>query len=161
MSAARPGALQTALLVACAIALPSTARAESDACAVLTPAQVGAVLGVPVGEGAHVTPTFVRTCTWNTSGSSAVKFATLYLQPVAAYDGGKKMAGQMAAIGRGAAMKPAAVGDDAYYFVTGDQAGLLVKKGGVSFKVTVYAKIPVEQKETMEMALAKEALAKL
>lgn len=153
--------LHPVLVVACAAALPLAARAETDACTVLTQAQVGAVLGTPVVEGTHVTPTFVKTCTWNASGSSTVKFATLYLQTVAAYDGGKRMAGEMVALGKGAVMKPAAVGDDAYYFVAGDQAGLLVKKGGVSFKVTVYAKIPGEQKEAMEMALAKEALAKL
>ena len=43
----------------------------------------------------------------------------------------------------------------------GSQAGLLVKKGNDSFKVTVYATLPVEQKEAMELVLAKEALAKL
>jgi hypothetical protein len=53
------------------------------------------------------------------------------------------------------------VGDDAYYFVTGDQAGLLVKKGAVSFKVAVYAKISLEEKEAMELKLAKEVVAKL
>ncbi|MGA8050984.1 MAG: hypothetical protein WCA09_12495 [Burkholderiales bacterium] len=86
---------------------------------------------------------------------------TLYLQTAAAYDGGKRMAGQMAAAGKGAAMKPASVGEDGYYFVVGDQVGLLVKKGSISFKVAVYATLPVDKKEAMELTLAKEALAKL
>ena len=82
---------------------------------------------------------------------------TLFLQTTAAYDGGKQMAIRMSA----SAVKPASVGDDAYYFVAGDQVGLLVKKGSVSFKVAVYATLPVERKEAMELALAKEVLAKL
>jgi hypothetical protein len=86
---------------------------------------------------------------------------TLYMQTAAAYDGGKQMASQMALAGKGAAVKPASVGDDGYYFVTGDQVGLLVKKGSASFKVAVYAKLPVDRKEAMELTLAREALAKL
>jgi hypothetical protein len=51
--------------------------------------------------------------------------------------------------------------EDAYYFVVGDQVGLLVKQAGSSFKVAVYATLPVEKKEVMEMTLATEVLAKL
>jgi hypothetical protein len=161
MSIGRLRALCAFPLLWCAATQPSTARADTDACTVLTPAQIGAAVGVPVVAGTHVTPTFVRTCTWTASGSSAVKFVTLYLQTAAAYDGGKQMASQMASAGKGAALKPASVGDDGYYFVLGDQVGLLVKKGGASFKVTVYAKLPVDKKEAMELTLAQEAAAKL
>lgn len=146
-------------LLWCALVTAPMARADTDACAILTPAQVGSVVGVPMSAGAHVTPTFVKTCTWTPSGDSGVKSVALYLQTAAAYDGGKQMAGRMAAAG--ASVTPAAVGDDAYYFVAGDQAGLLVKRGSVSFKVTVYATLPVDGKEATELALAKEALAKL
>lgn len=159
MSTRHLGALCTASILLAAAAMPSTARADTDACTVLTAAQVGSAIGGTVTAGTHVTPTFVRTCTWNASGSSSVKFVTLYLQTAAAYDGGKRMAAEMAAAG--AVVKPASVGDDAYYFVAGSQVGLLVKKGSASFKITVYATIPLEQKEAMELTLAKEALAKL
>ena len=57
-------------------------------------------------------------------------------------------------------MKAASVGDDAHYFVTGDQVALFVKKGAVSFKVAVYAKIPMNEKEAMEFKLAREAAAR-
>lgn len=78
------------------------------------------------------------------------------------YDGGKRQATMAAAVaGNGAEIKPASVGDDAYYFVTGDQTALFVKKGAVSFKVAIYAKIPTEEKEAMELKLAKEVVAKL
>ena len=161
MSTYRLGALCAASFCLIAVAMPSAARADTDACTILTPAQVGAAVGVPVADGKHVTPTYVKTCTWNASGGSKVKFVTLYLQTAAAYDGGKQMASQMVAGRKGAAVKPASVGDDGYYFVAGEQVGLLVKKGGASFKVTVYATLPVAKKEAMELTLAKEALAKL
>jgi hypothetical protein len=157
----RPGALWAASLTLLAAAMPLAARADTDACTLLTPAQVRAAVGVPVSDGKHVTPTFVKTCTWNGAGSSKVRAVTLYLQTAAAYDGGKRMAGQMIAASKGAAAKPASVGEDGYYFVAGDQVGLLVKKGGVSFKVAVYATLPLDKKEAMELTLAKEVLAKL
>lgn len=113
-------------------AMPWTAFAATDACTLLTPAQI-----------------------------SSVKFVTLYLQTAASYGDGKQMASQMATMGKGAAMTPASVGDDGYYFVVGSQVGLLVKKGRVAFKVAVYATLPVQQKEAMELKLARDVLAKL
>jgi hypothetical protein len=87
---------------------------------------------------------------------------TLNLQTAAFYDGGKRQATIAAvAVGKGTEIKPASVGDDAYYYVTGDQAALFVKKGAVSFKVAVYARIPAEEKEAMELKLAREVVAKL
>lgn len=146
----------------CAAALPLMAHAETDACTLLTPVQVAAVVGGAVSDGTHVTPTFVKTCTWTPSGKSKLGSVTLNLQTAAFYDGGKRQATMAAAAsGKGTGMKPASVGDDAYYFVISDQAALFVKKGAVSFKVAVYARIPVEEKEAMELKLAKEVVAKL
>ena len=146
-----------------AIAIPSIALADTDACTLLTAAQVGAAAGVAVGNGTHVTPTFVKTCTWTPADKSKISAITLNTQTAASYDSGKQqMAMAMAAAGSGnTSMKPVGVGDDAYYFVTGDQVGLMVKKGGVSFKVAVYAKMPVADKEAMELKLAKDVVAKL
>jgi hypothetical protein len=146
----------------CVAALPLTAHAETDACTLLTSAQVGAAAGGAFGDGKHVTPTFARTCTWTPSGKSKVGAVTLNLQTAAFYDGGKRQATLAAAAGgKDASMKSASVGDDAYYFVAGDQVGLFVKKGGISFKVGVYAKLPVEEKEAMELKLAREVVRKL
>ena len=36
----------------CAAAMPAVARADTDACTLLTPAEVGAAVGVAVGAGA-------------------------------------------------------------------------------------------------------------
>jgi hypothetical protein len=161
MSRLRSGASCVAILGLLASLIPCVARAETDACTLLTAAQVGAAVGVAVGNGTHVTPTFVKTCTWTPSAKSKVSAVTLNMQTAASYDGGKQQMGMAVAAVGGATMKSASVGDDAYYFVTGDQVGLMVKKGGVSFKVAVYAKIPVADKEAMELKLAREVVAKL
>ncbi len=161
MRKSRLGVLSLLPLCVPALLVVSSARADTDACTLLTAQQVGAAVGVSVSGGQHVTPTYVKTCTWTASGNSDVKTVTLYLQTAAAYDGGKDMAGRMAVASHAAAMKPAGVGDDGYYFVTGTQVGLLVKKGSNSFKVTVYATLPVEKKEAMELTLARQVLAKL
>jgi hypothetical protein len=147
-----------------AAALPSIAFADTDACALLTPAEIGSAVGVPVTAGSHVTPTYVKTCTWNPASSgSAIRSVTLFLQTPAAYDSGKKQiaAARLATGANGTSVKPASVGDDGYYFVSGDQVGLLVKKRDVSFKVTVYATLPVDKKEAIELALARAVVAKL
>ena len=150
-----------AAFLLCAALAPSSARADTDACTLLTPAQVHAAVGVTVGKGEHVTPTYVKTCTWRASGSSSVKFVTLHLQTAAAYDGGKQMAQRMAALSKGGAVKAASIGEDGYYFVAGTQVGLLVKKARVAFKVAVYATLPVGKKEAMELTLAKKVLPKI
>ena len=144
-----------------AAVVPTMAIADTDACTLLTAAQVSTAVGVPVGNGTHVTPTFVKTCTWTPSAKSKISAVTLNMQTAASYDGGKQQMGMAVAAVGGATMKAASVGDDAYYFVTGDQVGLMVKKGGASFKVAVYAKIPVADKEAMELKLAREVVAKL
>src|SRR5215475_6095455 len=97
-----------------AIVLPAISQADPDACALLTSAQVSAAVGVPVTDGKHVSPTYMKTCTWTASGDFPVKFVTLYLQTTTAYDGGKQMAASMAAASSGSAVKPASVGDDSY-----------------------------------------------
>jgi hypothetical protein len=144
----------------CVTTLCAAAQSDTDACTLLTPGQVSAAVGASVAAGAHVTPSYVKTCTW-TASKSKVKYVTLLLQTAAEYDGGKQMAGGMAAGIKNTAMKSGGVGDDSYYFVMGDQVGLLVKKGDISFKVAVYATLPVDNKEAMELTLAKKVLTKL
>jgi len=87
----------------CVAALPLMAHAETDACTLLTRAQVAAAVGGAVSDGTHVTPTFVKTCTWTPSGKSKLGSVTLNLQTAAFYDGGKRQATMaVAAVGKGA-----------------------------------------------------------
>jgi hypothetical protein len=140
-------------LVAAASAAPA-----GDACALLTPAQVGAALGAPVGAGSYITPTSKKTCTWNSTTSDG-GYVTLMLQDLAGFEGGKQL-GQSASNDL-SVTSISGVGDDAYYLALGGQVGLIVKKGNVAFKVAVYAHVTVESKEAKEKTLAQQVLAGL
>jgi hypothetical protein len=144
-------------IVGTAVAYSANAAPPDDACALLTPAQVSAALGVPVGSGAYVTPTFKKTCTWSatTSGGGTV---TLNLQSLDLFESGKKLA----SYSKSASTAPVSgLGDDAYYFVTGKLVSLIVKKGNAAFKVAVYAQIPIEKQEAAEKSLAVQAVSGL
>jgi hypothetical protein len=142
-----------AALVAAASAAPA-----GDACALLTPAQVGAALGAPVGAGSYITPTSKRTCTWNSTTSDG-GYVTLMLQDVGGFEGGKQL-GQTASKDL-SVTTIRGVGDDAYYLALGGQVGLIVKKGNVAFKVAVYAHVSIESKEAKEQTLAQQVVAGL
>jgi hypothetical protein len=83
----------------CAAFVSSTTYADTDACSLLSPAQVSAIVGVAVGAGQHVTPTFVKTCTWKPTGSSDIRAVTVNLQTSAFYDGAKQKASNATALG--------------------------------------------------------------
>lgn len=148
-------------LALCAALAPLAAHAETDACTLATPAQVGAAIHAAVGAGAHVTPTFVKTCTWTPTDSSGIRAVTVNLQTSAFYDGAKQMAVRMTAVSPAAKVQPASVGDDGYYSIVGEMVALLFKKGGSSVKVAVYARMPVGELEAMELAIARQVAAKL
>ena len=103
-----------AILVMSTISLPSSAKAETAACALLTTAQANAAGRFPVAGGTHVTPTFVKTSTWTGSNATGAQFATLNLQTGTFFDGAKKQATLMSAAD--GAVKPAGVGEGSYYW---------------------------------------------
>src|ERR1700729_1239435 len=95
----RPGSCRSAisivvLMVGAAAAPTAGASAVTDACPLLTQAQLSAALAVPMDAGKYVTPGFVKTCTWTPSNGPApgIKYFTLSLQSVEAFEGGKKLA---------------------------------------------------------------------
>lgn len=49
-------------------AAPVMAAPVSDACALLTPEQVGDAVGAKVGAGTSAAPGVAKTCTWATKG---------------------------------------------------------------------------------------------
>ncbi len=136
----------------------AVAAPTGDACTLLTRAQVGAALGVSVGAGSYVTPTYKQTCTW-TATTSGGGYVTLLLQSVSGFEGGKRLA--LVGAKNMSLTSISGVGDDAYYLAVGDQVGLLVKKGNAAFKVAVYAHIALESKEAKEKTLAQIALSGL
>jgi hypothetical protein len=136
------------------------AAPTDDACSLLTQAQVSAASPVSVGPGTYVTPTFKRTCTWSTSGDDAKTVAaiTLLLEDATAFDAGKRLGAAKNVV----ITAVSGVGDDAYYLAIASQVGLIVKKGSVTFKVTVYAgALSLEKKEAIEKTLAQLVASKL
>jgi hypothetical protein len=155
-------ALVAAFLMFSPATVPTVyAAPPEDACSLLTQREVSDALGVSVGAGSHVTPEYLKTCTWATPDNPPARgkheYVTLLIQGVDAFAGGKMMMGQ-----KGVAVTSViGLGDDAYYLGVGGNVGLIVKKGDVAFKVALYADIPVERKEAIEKTLALQVLPRL
>jgi hypothetical protein len=129
--------------------------APGNACSLLTPAQIKSATSADVGAG---TAGSAKLCTWSPSApaSSSVKAITLLLYAdTNAFEPGKHMPAPAVVT------SVSGVGDDAFFLAVGDQVGLIVKKGSGAFKVAVYAKVPVDQKESMEKALAAQIVSQL
>ena len=116
----------------------SAAFAEVDACTLITQAQVGAALEIPVGAGTPIGRP--SSCQWAGKG----RFTTLVIiqprggkSPVESFNAGK--ASTMPGI---ITESVSGVGDEAYYvyFNTKERSGLglVVKKGTTAFEIRVY-----------------------
>jgi hypothetical protein len=165
-------AFTIAIFLTIAGALPAVGvQTPNDACSLLTQDQVSTATGVKVGAGTHVTPTYVKTCTWTVPGAATkgVKSVTLSLQPGNSFASAKMFMEQskmMAMNKKGAAQfsntSVSGIGDDAFYTSMGvGYTGLLVKKGAVVFKVAMYGDLPNEKKKGVEKSLALQVLSKL
>jgi len=132
---------------------PAYAAPPTDACALVTPAQVSAVLGVTVGADERVVPTSPKMCGFG--GSAAPKRVVVSIITVDMFEHEKH---PLQGIKEEAL---SGVGDDAHYMTTpGFGTGLSVKKGDFVFKVRLYG-FPIDQIEQKEKTLAQEILAKL
>jgi hypothetical protein len=152
-------AITISIAMVCAALPPAVSAAPpTDACALLTPAQLSGALGVPMDAGKYVTPGFLRTCTWTPGGGATpgFKFLTLYLQPADAFDAGKGMLQMGQGKGAAVVISPlSGVGDDAYYANFGGSiTSLFVKKGATAFKLTWYGATAPEKVMAIEKALA-------
>ena len=128
----------TATLIGIFFMYSSAALAETEACTLITQAQVSAALEIPVGAGTPIGRP--SSCQWVGKG----RFATLTItQPL----GGKSPtdrfnAGKTSTL-PGIITEPVSgVGDEAYYvyFNTKERSGLglVVKKGSSAFEIRVY-----------------------
>ena len=167
------GAAMAAMFIALTTTLVSAAaEPPKDACSLVTQAQVSAALGVSMDAGSHVTPTFLRTCTWDPSGSSGngVRALTLYIQSADQYEAGKQMLEQMktmAKVEKHENSKPpvitqlSGIGDDAFYLDMANTMSLIAKKGNVEFKFVIYGDLSGEKKKAAEKTLALDVVSKL
>jgi hypothetical protein len=167
------GAAMAAMFIALATTASSAAAAPpNDACTLVTQSQVSAAIGVSMAAGSHVTPTFLRTCTWAPSGASGngVRALTLYIQTADQYEAGKQMLEQMETRAKvekhGNSQPPvitplSGIGDDAFYLDMANTMSLIAKKGNVEFKFVIYGDLPGEKKKAAEKTLALEVVSKL
>lgn len=163
------GAIIVAVLIIAARAPSANAAPPTDACPLLTQAEVSAVVGVTVGAGTHVTPTYLKSCQWAPPGGATVQFGSvlLALESAASWQSAKAMLQAVANAPNdnkkgGITMTPASgIGDDALYSSVGNYTKLIVKKGDVAFQIVITSNAPIEKKRDMEKALASKVLSKL
>jgi hypothetical protein len=140
------------------------AAPPTDACSLLTQAQVSAVLGVPVSPGEKIVPTTTSLCGWEVPGEKTMDRKRLVLSiytqmgsstPVDRFNRAKTPM-------QGITKTPVSgVGDDAVSVTTpGLGTGLIFRKGDAAFDLRVYG-FPLNELKAKEKALALEVVAKL
>jgi hypothetical protein len=154
MAAALGGAL-------CVLALSGSRAAyaapPSDACSLLTSAQVTAALGASVAAGESLVPGRATVCGWEVAGQHSMNrqrvVLSIYtrigsLTPLERFNNAKT---PMAGIEK----EPASgVGDDAIFVTTpGFGTGLIFRKGDGAFDLRVYG-FPIDQVKAKEKTLA-------
>jgi hypothetical protein len=145
-----------------AAAVPSVnAAPPSDACSLLTQAQVSGVLGIPVEAGQHLIPSNTSICGWGKQGPGGKRVVvSIYTQmgsrtPVDRFNAAKT---PVKGITKTAV---SGVGDDAVSATTpGFGTGLIFRKGASAFDVRVYG-FPPDQINAKEKTLALDLIAKL
>ncbi|MGB7266154.1 MAG: hypothetical protein WBC92_11625 [Terracidiphilus sp.] len=135
-------------------AVPAAAAlSTSDACTLLSTAQITSAIGISVGTGVWTAPTFKTTCSWNAAGSGWI---TLMITNPDAFQSAR-----LPSKGSIVDTTVSSLGDDAYYLAVGENIGLFVKKGTFVFKIAIYGQESLDQKRAMEKTLARQILSEL
>lgn len=150
--------LLTVAAVSATLAFASTIPAPKpgDACALLTPGQVSAVLSANVGPGKHLLATVPSICEWTAAGKGFPPSATLRLITAGQFERGKIPV-------PGIAKTPVkGVGDDAVSIsIHAGNFRLLVRKGNAAFDIFVAGdRYSDAQVQDAEKALAKDVLSR-
>jgi hypothetical protein len=155
-----------AATVAATLLLLGTAPANampSDACALLTDAQVSAAMGIKALPGKRFVPSDPNICVWSDVSDPSIGDRRLMLSIIStdSFDRGKVPL-------EGITKEPVdGIGSDAYYITTpGFGTALTVKEGGSAFRVRVLGGEGAKafsdtQTKAIEKTLAQEVLAKL
>jgi len=145
-------AIPLAIFAASSVLEPGSVvgASASDPCSLLTPAQVGAVLGVSVGPGQR---TGTKACAWRASGGPVGKKAWVTSVSVDIFELSKSAGVETITPVTG-------IGDDAYYAsLKGQPPTLRFKKGSEAFTVQVISsKSTTDEVKAMEKALAQDIL---
>lgn len=149
------------VLGALMLGIATSARAArlTDACLLLSEAQVGAALGAPVtvvNVGSDA-----KHCHWQQQGShgQTIVEAHLMLEAAKTYDAAKATMGMS---GKVTQVAVNGVGEDAYYLVSARDMPLFAKKGEIALRIAVDGKgWSAAEIKSKEQALALALLGKL
>lgn len=136
-----------------------TGAAPTDACAMLTLAQVSAALEATSQAGKHISPAITTSCIWSDDTAASVdhRRVTLTILRPQGFDLPRSMGAMKTAPAQG-------IGDDAYYVLYGsDSPQLMVRKGGVQFSVRIlngfkFKPFTLDQEKSKEATLAQAAI---
>jgi len=142
---------------------PALAAPPTDACSMLTPAQVSAALGVTVGAGKAIP----QNCEW--SGNANAMIGKSVLLTIVGQMGSMTPVDQFNTIKtplplKGITKTPVSgLGDDAVYGTAGRTTVLTVRRGNFVFQVKVsgFAPDKIDEVKAKEKQLAQQVLAKL
>jgi hypothetical protein len=122
----------------------------TDPCALLTPAQVSAILGAPVAPGQPIATTG---CSWSATGTKM--FTTISMLDPNTFAAAKTPRA-------GLTKTPVTgIGDDAVYTTVGPFVTLSVKKGTTAFVLRVYGVTDQDKQRALEKSLALDIVANL
>jgi hypothetical protein len=153
--------------VACCLALfaaavqSANAAPPSDACSLLTEAQVSDILGIAVVAGQHLPPNNSSICAWGQQGPGGKRVVvSIYTQmgsrtPTDRFNTAKTTVESITKT------PVSGVGDDAVSVTTpGVGTGLIFRKGPSAFDVRIYG-FPLDEIKAREKTLALDLIAKL
>jgi hypothetical protein len=131
----------------------------TDACSVLTPDEISAVVRVPIDPGKHIPASTTVMCSWLESNAFGVTAEKLVLN-FTSLDSFKK---QKAANSRRITVTPVSdIGDEAFYVITPFGTSLYVRKGNTAIGFTIRDKgLSTDQLMAKEKTLGLEAAARL
>jgi hypothetical protein len=139
---------------------PTTPAAPvTDSCALLTPSEITAAIGVQIDPGKHVLPTSAIMCSWPQTGTSG-ETATRVMLNFTSLDSFTKE--KTPNNPRVFITSVSDIGDEAFYVTTDFGISLYTRKGGTAFVVGVHDKVlPPNEVKAKEKTLALNAAARL
>ena len=134
----------------------ATTTPVTDTCQVLTPAEISAVLAIPIDPGQHIPKTNTIMCGWPKTGVTGDSEVVLNFTT---HDYFEKERAPHPRI----TMTPApGIGDDAYYITSEFGTSLFIKKGSTVIGFSIRDKsIPSAQLMEKERALGLKAVARI
>jgi hypothetical protein len=155
----------TLLLLGCHSPAPPSAAPTpaavpvTDACAVLTPAEISAVIGVPIDPGNHNVASSIIMCSWSMTGATgetAVK-VVLNFTKLDYFQKEKTPTNPRVTVA-----PTTGIGDEAYYVTTEFGTSLFIRKGNTAIGFSIHDKtLPANQLLAKEKALGLKAAARL